>query len=68
MTAIKVLPCGTQTETKIGSLKGMITASCIRFKDVNYEFSYTLNGELKTTWLREDELKFDGYKQKIGFK
>jgi len=68
MTELKILPCGTQTETIIGNIKGMITGISIRFNYVNYEFTYMLNGELKTYWLREYELKFEGDKQKIGFK
>lgn len=62
-------PCGTMATTKIGTIKGMITAITIRCNNVIYELTYYHDGEMRTTWLSEMEIDFvnEPIKKNIGF-
>lgn len=54
---MKVLKTGTRVSLKINeSISGIITAVCIRFNNVSYEFTYLLNGSITKEWVNEEEL------------
>lgn len=67
---MKVYKCGSKAITVIGSIEGIITAVNIRFKKVNYEFSYFKDGKHSDVWLEECELKFNKSAKQIviGYK
>lgn len=66
---LTVIGCGTEVESKVGSVKGMVTGKSIRFNDVQYEITYYDGSEFKNTWMREPEfIVTNGCKQKIGYK
>jgi hypothetical protein len=67
---MEVYKTGTEIETIIGNIKGIITAICIRQLRVNYELSYFNKDGYKTCWISEDEfiVKENTGKIKIGFK
>lgn len=69
MRAITVIACGTTVTTKLGKIEGTITCQSIRFRLVQYEITYILNGERKTFWADEDEfITATHERQKVGFK
>jgi len=56
--------------TKIGKIKAILTAACIRPGKIQYEISYFDSGEHKTAWLDECEFTIDDQSRKqasIGF-
>lgn len=66
---MKVIECGTEVITRLESLRAIVTAINIRHKNVTYEISYFHQGEYKTAWVSESELKTENNNSlKIGFK
>lgn len=66
---IEVIPCGVYVTTNLGEITAIITAVLIRFGRVQYELSYTYNGEYKTMWMDECEFRPNWEeKKRIGFK
>lgn len=66
---IEVIPCGTIVATTIGGIRGMITAVCIRFEAIQYEFHYFAGEEEKSIWITEKQFEVeDSEAKKIGFR
>lgn len=66
---LQVIPNYTKVKTVLDNIAGMTTAFSIRGTLVQYEITYFLNGEAKTTWMAEQEFTVDATeKQTIGFK
>lgn len=65
-TMKRQINCGDRATTIIGGLDGMITATSDRFGSKTYELTYYFGGEVRTAWLREEELCFDALKEPIG--
>lgn len=61
---------GTLVTTRLGGLKGMITAVIIKFEEVKYEVSYFASGNQLVIYMNEKEFIPDFSKPKldIGFK
>ncbi len=61
---------GTMVTTKLGGLKGMITAIVIKFEEVKYEISYFVSGNQTIVYMNEKEFLPNLSKEKItiGFK
>ncbi len=58
---------GDHATTVIGNIKGMITAILDRFGSIQYEFSYFVNGDAKSIWIRKEELLHPEHEhKKIG--
>jgi hypothetical protein len=69
MSKLVIIPCGTEATTIIGNIKGLITATSIRYGEVKYELSYFYNADYKQCWLHENELNINKHqKNQIGFK
>lgn len=66
---ISCIPYGTSVTTKIGDIKCLITAICIRDNNITYEISYFNNGEYKSCWVREIEFTIadDVKRTSIGY-
>ena len=67
---MELIKCGTKVTTVIGEISGIITAICVRFDKVQYEFSYFVNGEYKNIWIDSCEFIVSGNYNvvKIGYK
>jgi hypothetical protein len=66
--SLLVFESGVIVKSIIGGFEGMITACVIRFGFVNYEVTYCIDGEPRTTWMREEEFITPFLKNPIGFK
>lgn len=64
---MKIYPGGTEVITKLGGIKGTITAATIRFDFVSYELTFFSNGDYKTVWVYEAEFTTAAEKETIGF-
>lgn len=65
---VSLYDCGTEVISVFGGFRGMITCTSIRFGFVTYEITYYLDGEPRTTWMREEEFVTKQRKITIGFK
>ena len=65
--SIQIVKFGTPVITKIGQVKALITATCIRDQNVTYELSYFIQGQHTETWCARIEFDIDdSEKQKPG--
>lgn len=66
---IKVYPCGTPVNIRIGETPGYITGIRIRGNEVSYAVSYLLGDSYEEKWFYPYELIFLGpeKEKKIGF-
>ena len=54
-----IIPNGTNVLTRIGDLEAIVIGICIRGKkneSIEYQISYTLNGERKSPWVYSFEI------------
>jgi len=66
---MKVISIGTKITTKVGQMKGMITAISIRGLNgsyQSYEMTYFQNGLYTTCWMMDFEFEIDN-QVKAGF-
>ena len=67
---MELLECGTKATTVLNDIEGIITGITIRGKTITYEFSYFLNGDRKSIWVEDYEVKAkkeDKRVLKVGF-
>lgn len=65
--SLSIVKFGTPVITKIGQVKALITATCIRAENITYEISYFHGGISTTCWLHRIEFDIDeSEKQKPG--
>ena len=67
---IEIYKPGTIVTTKIGGIKGMLTAVVIKFDEVKYEITYFANGDQRAVLMHEQEFlpHISPEKLQIGFK
>ena len=66
---MEIVKPGTLIITKIGSIKAVITAVCIRNESISYEISWFAGGDHKLTWIYRYEFDIDtSVITKPGFK
>jgi hypothetical protein len=68
MKNIQIYPCGTEVNTVIGNIRGMITACSIRFDSVQYEITHLVGDKIECVWLREPEFTTEAKKVALGYK
>lgn len=62
---MKVYKMGTKVRSKMGEIEAYVTGVCMR-SCIEYEISYFVGGERKSTWLYDFEIELAPKRKKAG--